>query len=121
MSRASYGTTWWGEQWLRALAQIDYDTILEALKSPLPEGYCVWDGVDEDERPATTAELQAALAAARRRHGRPAGSTKTQIALRVDDDVLQAFKAGGRGWQTRMNEALRDGLKTHPVGESGMR
>ncbi|WP_298233922.1 BrnA antitoxin family protein [uncultured Azohydromonas sp.] len=95
--------------------------ILEALKSPPPEGYYVWDGVDEDERPATAEELQAALAAARRRRGRPAGSTKTQIALRVDDDVLEAFKASGPGWQTRMNEALRDWLKSHPGGASGGR
>ncbi|WP_066343070.1 SNF2-related protein [Azohydromonas lata] len=28
MSRASYGNTWWGEQWLQALAQIDYDNRL---------------------------------------------------------------------------------------------
>jgi uncharacterized protein (DUF4415 family) len=101
--------------------QSEREAILEAMKSPPPEGYYVWDGVDVDERPATAEELQAALAAARRRRGRPAGSTKTQIALRVDDDVLQAFKASGPGWQTRMNEALRDWLKTHPVGESGMR
>ena len=60
------------------------EAILQAMKSPPPEGYYVWDGVDEDERPATAEELQAALAAARRRRGRPTGSTKTQIALRVD-------------------------------------
>lgn len=97
------------------------ETILEAMKSPPPEGYYVWDGVDEDDRPASSEELQAALAAARRRRGRPAGSNKTQIALRVDDDVLEAFKASGPGWQTRMNEALRDWLKTHPGGESEAR
>ncbi|WP_157267582.1 BrnA antitoxin family protein [Azohydromonas aeria] len=75
----------------------------------------VWDGQDEDDRPATAEELQAALAAARRRRGRPAGSgTKEQVALRVDRDVLAAFRAGGPGWQTRMNDALRDWLRTHP-------
>jgi uncharacterized protein (DUF4415 family) len=45
--------------------------------------------------------------------GRPVGSTKAvkkeQIALRVDADVLARYKAGGRGWQTRMNEVLRAG------------
>ena len=50
-----------------------------------------------------------------RKRGRPAGSTKPdskrQIALRVDADVLAGYKAGGPGWQTRMNEALREGLK----------
>jgi uncharacterized protein (DUF4415 family) len=31
---------------------------------------------------------------------------KTQVTLRLDADVVAAFKAGGAGWQTRMNEAL---------------
>ena len=41
------------------------------------------------------------------RRGRPPGATKTQIALRIDNEVLAAFRAGGPGWQSRMNEALR--------------
>jgi hypothetical protein len=27
--------------------------------------------------------------------------------------VLAAFRAGGDGWQTRMNDALKDWLKSH--------
>lgn len=41
------------------------------------------------------------------RRGRPPGATKTQIALRIDNEVLAAFRAGGPGWQSRMNEVLR--------------
>jgi uncharacterized protein (DUF4415 family) len=33
--------------------------------------------------------------------------------VRYDSDVIEAFKATGKGWQTRMNAALRDWLKTH--------
>jgi len=48
------------------------------------------------------------------RRGRPkAEVTKTPIKLRLDPDIIEAFKASGRGWQTRMNEALRDWLKSH--------
>lgn len=48
------------------------------------------------------------------RRGRPkAEVTKTPIKLRLDPDIIEAFKAGGRGWQTRMNDALRDWLKSH--------
>ena len=32
---------------------------------------------------------------------------KTSIALRVDADVLEWFKAQGPGYQTRMNAVLR--------------
>jgi uncharacterized protein (DUF4415 family) len=30
--------------------------------------------------------------------------------MRVDADVLDAFKATGPGWQTRINAALRDAV-----------
>ena len=33
--------------------------------------------------------------------------TKEAISLRVDDDVLAWFRAGGPGYQTRMNAVLR--------------
>jgi uncharacterized protein (DUF4415 family) len=49
-----------------------------------------------------------------RRVGRPRlAHTKRSIHLRLDRDVIEAFEAGGRGWQTRMNAALRKaaGLK----------
>lgn len=49
-----------------------------------------------------------------KRVGRPkSDSPKVQVAVRYDADILAAFKAGGPGWQTRMNDALREWLKTH--------
>lgn len=54
-------------------------------------------------------ELAAAFPNGRKR-GRPEGSLssrKTQVALRIDNDTLERFKAEGPGWQSRMNEALR--------------
>jgi uncharacterized protein (DUF4415 family) len=32
---------------------------------------------------------------------------KVRVSLRVDSDTLEAFKATGKGWQTRMNDALK--------------
>ncbi|MGY0613177.1 MULTISPECIES: BrnA antitoxin family protein [unclassified Luteimonas] len=34
--------------------------------------------------------------------------------IRFDKDVLEAFKADGPGWQSRMNAALREWLGKHP-------
>ena len=33
---------------------------------------------------------------------------KTDVHLKIDVDVLEAFKAQGKGYQTRMNEVLRN-------------
>lgn len=42
------------------------------------------------------------------RRGRPAGSgQKTQTTLRISKEVLEFFRSTGRGWQTRMDEALK--------------
>jgi len=38
---------------------------------------------------------------------------KEQVAIRLSPDVLAAFRADGPGWQTRIDAALRDWLKTH--------
>lgn len=57
------------------------------------------------------------------RRGRPAGSgSKVQITIRFDEDIVKAFKNNGEGWQSRMNEALREWLDHHdvsPVSEGG--
>ncbi len=85
--------------------------VLAAVGAVKPDQDFVWDGKDEDDRPATAQEL----AAARRKRGRPPGGTKEQVAIRIDRDVLASFRATGPGWQTRMNDALREWLETHPV------
>lgn len=37
---------------------------------------------------------------------------ETQTAARYDADIIEAFKEGDPGWQTRMSDALCDWLKT---------
>lgn len=99
---------------LKTTNDMKREDVLTAVRAIPPEQDFVWDGVDEDDRPATAEELQAGIEAARKGRGRPAGSgTKEQVAIRFDNDVLAAFRAAGPGWQTRMNAALRDWLKTH--------
>ncbi|MEA3119574.1 MAG: hypothetical protein QOI13_2844 [Paraburkholderia sp.] len=46
--------------------------------------------------------------------GRPKSpSRKVPLKLRIDPDVVEAYKAQGDGWQTRINDALRDYAKSH--------
>jgi uncharacterized protein (DUF4415 family) len=54
------------------------------------------------------------FASMKRRGGRPKSDvTKVLLSVRYDADIVEAFKAGGDGWQTRMNGALREWLQTH--------
>ena len=47
-------------------------------------------------------------------------SGKTRITIMLDDTVLAAYKAraGGRGYQTLINETLRRGLEADAVKEA---
>jgi len=44
----------------------------------------------------------------RRGRGPQKSPTKVLTTIRLDSDVLAFFRAQGRGYQTRINEALRD-------------
>jgi uncharacterized protein (DUF4415 family) len=39
--------------------------------------------------------------------------TKKPVSVRFSVEVVERFKASGDGWQTRMDAALKDWLKTH--------
>ncbi|CAM5194079.1 BrnA antitoxin family protein [Alishewanella longhuensis] len=58
--------------------------------------------------------LPAQVLAQLNRGGRPVSDNpKVSTTVRFDADVLAAFKATGKGWQTRMNNALKEWLATH--------
>lgn len=55
--------------------------------------------------------------AAMRRIGRPPkDAPKVFTGIRLDADVLDALRATGKGWQTRVNDVLREWVKAHPQG-----
>ena len=56
-------------------------------------------------------ELLEAMRRYRGQRGKQKAPTKELISLRVDRDVVEAYRATGRGWQTRANEALRAHVK----------
>jgi uncharacterized protein (DUF4415 family) len=66
---------------------------------------------DPDDAPEWTDEMfdRAEIRIGERviRRGRPPGSAKRPMSLRIDQEVIDHFRAGGPGWQSRMNEALR--------------
>jgi uncharacterized protein (DUF4415 family) len=60
--------------------------------------------------PPLPPDVVAAIRRYRKRRGRGPQKTPTKVAisLRLDRDVLAALRAEGRGWQTRVNDLLRD-------------
>ena len=79
----------------------------------------------DDENPEWTAEdfaravpfsglpksLQTTLAS--RTRGAQKAPLKERITIRLSPEVVAQFRATGDGWQTRLDAALKDWLKTH--------
>lgn len=51
-------------------------------------------------------EIVEAFERARGQRGPQKSPTKERVALRLDRDVVDHFRHGGPGWQTRINDAL---------------
>ena len=66
--------------------------------------------IDLSDSPEITPEMFARGVV--RRGLKPRGR-KVQLTLRVDNDVLEWFKARGRGYQTQINALLRAYMEAH--------
>jgi uncharacterized protein (DUF4415 family) len=79
----------------------------------------------DDENPPTTAAdwersvvthgggVAQTLADLRRGRGPQKDATKIPTALRLSPEVIAFFKAGGKGWQTRVNDVLKEYVRGH--------
>jgi len=79
------------------ISRAEYDEIPELPETFFTEGMLFRDG-----KPV-----------ARRTRGPQKSPVKKQLTLRLDADVADAFKATGKGWQARLNNALREWLAKH--------
>ena len=50
---------------------------------------------------------------ARSPRGPQKAPTKVSTTIRLSPEVIAAFKSAGDGWQTRIDSALKDWLRTH--------
>jgi uncharacterized protein (DUF4415 family) len=86
--------------------------------APAGRGYTQADWDEVSDNPEWTAEEMAKAkpfaevfpelaASARRVRGKQKAPTKQLVSLRLDRSIVDAFKAEGPGWQSRINEALK--------------
>lgn len=83
------------------------------LHMPTPEeDTAIQRGIERD--PDTFVPTDAQFKQMKRRGGRPKlEHPKIALTVRYDADIIERFRASGDGWQTRMNDALREWLNTH--------
>jgi len=65
---------------------------------------------DPDSRPLTDEEWERVLPQVR-------VGLKVPVTMRLDADVAGYFRSSGRGWQTRINQILREWVGAHELAE----
>jgi uncharacterized protein (DUF4415 family) len=91
------------EEWEKLIAEAPGED-----RPPTPEEAAAWSNAIVSH---SLPELQQKLGERRRSRGHQQAPLKVPITLRLDPDVLAGLKATGKGWQTRVNAALREWLK----------
>lgn len=95
------------------MPKLDLPPITDAEEARIQAGIAA----DPDNPEVTAAQARQArpfaeafpelAATLRRSRGPQKAPTKQLVSLRLDSAIVEAFKATGPGWQTRMNDALR--------------
>jgi len=73
-------------------------------------------GIDFSDNPEITPEM---FAKSMLRKGLKSVARKSQVTLRIDEDVLTWFKKQGTGYQTRINSLLKAYKEAHQSKSSG--
>jgi uncharacterized protein (DUF4415 family) len=105
----------WARQFLDERTN-DEDAKLIAAAESDPDNPPLTDEQWRRMRPAHEVRPELVARQLRRERGRPKSeTTKQQVTLRIDRDVLEKFRSAGDGWQSRINAALRKAAKVRPL------
>ncbi|MBF0327880.1 MAG: BrnA antitoxin family protein [Nitrospirae bacterium] len=99
----------------KKVSHINTDAEEAAIKRGIsldPDNPELTDSDFEKMRPASEVMPQL-VKAYRRTRGPQKNPTKTQLTVRLSQDVVEFFKSSGRGWQTNIDKALKEYVRSH--------
>lgn len=86
------------------------EAAIAAAPDRIDDPECPYDPNDADSVAAFWAKGKVRRPGQRGPQKRP---TKVAVTVRYSPEVVDYFKATGEGWQTRMNDALREYVEQH--------
>lgn len=99
---------------MKKLKTLDIDKVAAAIEADAGEALPELRQSLAEAKAGLSGEVHTPQQIVSRRRGRPLGSkalqTKQPVKLRLDIDILEALRATGDGWQTRINDMLRASL-----------
>lgn len=95
---------------LKELQSLDLGKVAKAIEADAGKALPGLRGALAEAKAGKFGATHTPEAITARKRGRPAGSVKQDAkistTLRLDPEVIEAFKAQGAGWQTRINDLL---------------
>lgn len=94
-------------------SQTDWERVKRMYDSDAPIPYDPEDGpYDPNDEEATEKWLSEAIVIrGPGQRGPQKSPTKQLVSLRLSPEVLEHFKAQGRGWQTRIDQTLKSAIR----------
>lgn len=88
----------------------DWALVKREAATDAPIHYTAADGPYDPNNAAAVADYWQRATIKRGRGRPPIDVKRPTLNMRIDAEVLDAFKATGPGWQTRINAVLRDAV-----------
>ena len=108
---------------LKQLQSLDAEKLAKVIEADAGEGIPGLRDALVEAKAGQFAAIYTPEQLTARRRGRPTGSvaemTKEKVNLRLDPDVLEALRASGKGWQTRVNDLLRADIEAGRLKSAG--
>jgi uncharacterized protein (DUF4415 family) len=94
----------------------DWDRVKREAAADAPIAYDADDLYDPNDPKAVQAFFEQAVVRRRGERGPQKAPLKERVSLRLSPEVVGYFKASGSGWQTRLDQALKQYVIEHPLG-----
>lgn len=98
----------------KAKSQTDWKRVKREAKANAPIPYSPEDGPYDPNNASAVSAYWNQGKVIRRGRGPQKEPTKEAITIRLSANVVEHFRAKGRGWQSKVDEALSEWVASHP-------
>jgi uncharacterized protein (DUF4415 family) len=99
---------------MQASSKTDWERVKREAAADKPVKHDADELYDPNDPVAVDAFFDQAIVRRRGERGPQKAPVKERVSLRLSPEVVDYFKAGGSGWQTRLDQALKEYVTEHP-------
>ena len=101
---------------MKTSSKTDWERVKREAAADAPVAHDADELYDPNDSTAVDAFWEKASVRRPGERGPQKAPTKQLVSLRLSPDVIAFFKEGGSGWQTRLDQALKDYVREHRNG-----